>query len=377
MLNLYVVARITNNFLPFESHILITVLIAIGTFIFQSLGLLGEMHLLLKVEQKINSKKLVLFVYRSSFLMFGALSCFLFYTIFIDIIWVFLRLLLSTSSPIYIYFNNYNLLIISTVTFVTVVLGFIVTIKGPVVEKIEILLKNLPKSFDGFTIVQISDLHVGSTIKNDYVTKVVNIANSLKPNIIALTGDFVDGHVEQLKNDVAPLSKLKSTHGNFSVTGNHEYYSGAKEWIEEFTNLGIRNLSNEHALIKNNNEQIILAGVTDYSTINQLSEDASSPSKALKGAPSGLTKILLAHQPSSYLEAYKAGFDLQLSGHTHAGQYFPFTLLIRFFHRYYAGLNQHLGMWIYINRGTGHWGPPLRLAAPAEITLIILKVDKG
>lgn len=373
LLNSYVVIGLTSRFLSLKHPIAFTIIIIIGLIIFQSVGLLEAPHVLLKIEQKLNLNGLVLFLTRASYLMIGVLSCLFFYSLASDIIRIILRLVLSASSSVYIYFDKFCLPVIILITLLTLILGIVVTIVGPVVQKVEIYLENLPASFDKFTIVQISDLHVGSTIKNSYVAKVVNIANALKPNLIALTGDFVDGRVKDLKDDVAPLAQLKSTHGKFFVTGNHEYYSGAEEWINEFSNLGINTLSNEHVLLTNDNEHIILAGVTDYSTINKKSKNASNPNQAIAGAVPGLIKILLAHQPSSYIEAHKAGFDLQLSGHTHAGQYFPFTLLIRFFHRYYKGLNWHEGMWIYINRGTGYWGPPLRIGAPAEITLIVLR----
>jgi predicted MPP superfamily phosphohydrolase len=143
--------------------------------------------------------------------------------------------------------------------------------------------------------------------------------------------------------------------------------------MQEFRRLGARVLVNEHELIVRGGEAIVLAGVSDYSSRGLPAPLGSDPERALAGAPAGLTRILLAHQPASYLAAQAAGFDLQLSGHTHAGQYFPFNLLIRFFQRYYKGLNRYAGMWIYVNRGTGFWGPPLRAGVPAEITLITLR----
>lgn len=373
ILNSYVYLKSIQYFSLSNNYNLITVWIIISLVIFQSLGLIAQSRSLRKITQKLKLNNLALSIFQNSYLMLGVVQCLFFYNLLADIIKIILRISLSTNSYLYIYFTNYNIPVIFAITLITVVLGIITVIKGPFVEKVEILLKNLPVSFNGFTIAQISDLHVGATIKYNYVRKVVSLTNDLKPNLIALTGDFVDGSVDDLKDDVAPLADLKSTHGKFFVTGNHEYYAGVDEWLQKFTSLGMHNLSNEHVLIKNNHEQIILAGVTDYSTIRKRTKDISSPSKALIGAPANLVKILLAHQPASYINAYKAGVDLQLSGHTHSGQFFPFTMLIRFFHRYYRGLNQHENMWIYINRGTGYWGPPLRFGAPAEITLITLR----
>lgn len=372
LLNSYVILRIAKH-LPVYKYKFSFLIIIIGLVAFQNIGFNHKSKCLARVEHFTNSEKLTALVDQASYLLFGIITCLFFYTLVMDILNIALRFSVSQNSHLYIYFDKFYSVTIILVTFITVILGIIEVVKGPNVERVEVFIKSLPDNFNNFKIVQISDLHVGRVIKHGYVLDVVNITNSLNPDIIALTGDFVDGSVEELKDDVTPLSQLKSKHGTFLVTGNHEYYSGAEQWIQEFTNLGIKVLSNEHVLINNKNDRIVLAGVTDYSTARNSSTDASSPSKALAGSPRDLIKILLAHQPASYVEAHKAGYNLQLSGHTHAGQYFPFTLLIRFFHRYYKGLNYHKGMWIYINRGTGYWGPPLRLGAPPEITLIVLK----
>jgi predicted MPP superfamily phosphohydrolase len=372
LLNSYVVFRLT-KYLPMYKHKFSFLIIIIGLVAFQNIGFNHKSKWLAGIEHIANSEKSIALIYQASYLLFGIITCLFLYTLVVDILNVILKISVSQNSHLYIFFDKFHLTIIILSTLITIILGIVEVVKGPNVERIEVFIKGLPNNFNNFNIVQVSDLHVGRIIKHDYVLDVVNITNSLNPDLIALTGDFVDGSVQELKSDVIPLSQLKSRHGTFLVTGNHEYYSGAEQWIQEFTNLGIKVLSNEHVLINNKNDQIVLAGVTDYSTIHNLSPNASSPKKALTGAPRNLVKILLAHQPASHIEAHKAGYNLQLSGHTHAGQYFPFTLLIRFFHRYYRGLNYHEGMWIYINRGTGYWGPPLRLGAPPEITLIVLK----
>jgi predicted MPP superfamily phosphohydrolase len=202
------------------------------------------------------------------------------------------------------------------------------------------------------------------------------MANELQPDLIALTGDFIDGTVEELRDDAAPLAQLSAPQGVWFVTGNHEYYWDAAAWVQEFRRLGIRVLVNQHEVIRKGSDAVILAGITDYSTRHSNRTDASDAKKALEGAPKGLVKILLAHQSASYAAAHAAGFDLQLSGHTHAGQYFPYTLLIGFFQKYYKGLNRHDNMWVYVNTGTGYWGPPLRAGVPAEISLIRLIAAK-
>jgi len=158
----------------------------------------------------------------------------------------------------------------------------------------------------------------------------------------------------------------------YFVTGNHEYYWNAPAWSAEMRRLGARVLDNEHVVLQRGAGHLVLAGVPDYSTRHLPEGQRSDPARALRGAPADAVKILLAHQPASYADAQAAGFDLQLSGHTHGGQYFPFSQLIRFFQRYYKGLNRHGGLWVYVNRGTGYWGPPLRAGVPAEITLLTL-----
>jgi predicted MPP superfamily phosphohydrolase len=190
-----------------------------------------------------------------------------------------------------------------------------------------------------------------------------------------LTGDFADGPVEDFGQELSPIADLKAPHGKYFVTGNHEYYWDLTGWLARFKEMGMRLLSNEHVIIECGGGAIILAGVTDYSTVGMGTDHACNPKRALVGAPSNLTKILLAHQPATYRMAHEADFDLQLSGHTHGGQYFPFSFLIRYFQRYYRGLNRHENMWVYVNSGTGYWGPPLRLGAPSEITLITLRPE--
>jgi predicted MPP superfamily phosphohydrolase len=169
------------------------------------------------------------------------------------------------------------------------------------------------------------------------------------------------------------LQGLKHRHGIYFITGNHEYYSGAEAWIAENRRLGFEPLLNEHRVLKIGDASLVLAGVTDHSDSRFTSVNTSDPMKAMAGAPRDAgAKILLAHQPRSCFKAGEAGFDLQISGHTHAGQTFPGSLIVPFAHPYYKGLNRHGKMWVYVNRGTGYWGPPLRLGVPSEITLLTL-----
>ncbi|SFJ63808.1 hypothetical protein SAMN05192543_10912 [Paraburkholderia megapolitana] len=241
------------------------------------------------------------------------------------------------------------------------------------VVTIDVPIDDLPNALDGFTIVQISDIHVGPTIKGRYVDAIVDAVNRLKPDLIAVTGDVVDGSVEQLTEHTRPLSRLTARHGAYLVTGNHEYYAGADAWIAEFQRLGLRVLMNEHEVIDHNDAQLVIAGVTDYSAGHFDPAHRSDPAGALLGAPSDVRiKVLLAHQPRTADAAADAGFTLQLSGHTHGGQFFPWNFFVRFQQPFTAGLARLNGLWVYTSRGTGYWGPPKRLGAPSEITRLRL-----
>ena len=240
------------------------------------------------------------------------------------------------------------------------------------VVQVDIPVPNLPKELVGFTIVQISDLHVGPTIKRDYVQSVVDRVNELDADLVAITGDVVDGSVSALREHTEPLGSLKSRHGTYWVTGNHEYYSGAAAWIGEFERIGLRGLHNRHVVISHHGAHLVLAGVTDYLAGAFDSAQASDPAAALAGGPHGVPRILLAHQPRSAPAAEAAGFDLQISGHTHGGQFWPWNHFVPLQQPFTAGLHRLGRLLVYTSRGTGYWGPPKRFGAPSEITRLRL-----
>lgn len=243
------------------------------------------------------------------------------------------------------------------------------------VVTIDVPLAGLPAELHGFSIAQISDLHVGPTIKRGYLQAIVDAVNALDPDLVAVTGDMVDGSVPELAEHTAPLGTLRGRYGVYAVTGNHEYYSGAEEWIVEFNRIGLRVLMNEHVLLEHNGAKLALAGVPDYSAHQHHPEHRSDPRAAIANAPDNIAlKVLLAHQPRTVDAAEAAGFDLQLSGHTHGGQFLPWKWFVPMQQPYTAGLHRHGRAWIYISRGTGYWGPPLRFGAPSEITLLRLVV---
>ncbi|MCP4267791.1 MAG: metallophosphoesterase [Candidatus Brocadiaceae bacterium] len=243
----------------------------------------------------------------------------------------------------------------------------------PAVVKVSVPFDNLPPELESLRIVQISDIHAGTTIKQDYIQTVVERVNSLAPDIIALTGDVADGSVRYLREHTSPLANLHARYGTYFVTGNHEYYSGAEAWIEEMDRIGFTVLMNEHRVIDHGTASLLLAGVTDYSAGDHISSHASNPIAALSGAPKCDLKVVLAHQPSSIFDVAQCGFDLQLSGHTHGGQSFPLQFMesLRPPH-YVAGLYKLNNTWIYVNRGTGYWGPPQRISVRSEISMFKL-----
>ncbi|WP_298413222.1 metallophosphoesterase [Janthinobacterium sp.] len=257
------------------------------------------------------------------------------------------------------------------------ILGFINARRVARVRDVDVPIAGLPAALHGFSIVQLSDIHVGATIQRAYVDAIVARANGLQADVIAITGDVVDGTVAQLGSHTAPLGGLRARHGVFLVTGNHEYYSGAAPWVAEFRRLGLRVLMNEHAILEHDGARLALAGVTDFNAAAFDPAQASDPQAAIAGAPADIPRILLAHQPRSAPEAEAAGYDLQLSGHTHGGQFWPWNLFVPLQQPYVAGLHRRGRLWIYVSRGTGYWGPPKRIGAPAEITRLRLVAHSG
>lgn len=253
------------------------------------------------------------------------------------------------------------------------------------VVRVDVPIRDLPSALEGFTIAQLSDIHVGPTIKRGYIQRIVDAVNALGADMVAITGDLVDGTVPELREHIAPLRQLKARHGTFVVTGNHEYYAGAHAWIHELRRLGLRVLLNEHVILQTRNVKgaqtdeevhgsaLLVAGVTDYTAGHFDASHASDPQGALADAPPLVhTRVLLAHQPRSAPAAAEAGYHLQLSGHTHGGQFFPWNLFVPLQQPFTAGLHKLQEMWVYTSRGTGYWGPPKRFGAPSEITLLRL-----
>ncbi len=251
--------------------------------------------------------------------------------------------------------------------------GIVNALREPPVVDVPITLARLPRAFDGFTIVQLTDLHVGATIGADLVTSLVARTNELAPDLIALTGDLVDGTVEQLRDDLAALRELRAPHGVYFVTGNHEYYVGVDEWLAYLASLGIRVLRNERVEIVRGDSAFDLAGIDDYSAASYGPPHGADLGAALVGHDPQRAVVLLAHQPRQVRDAARHGVDLQLSGHTHGGQVWPWHYLAAAQQGgLLAGRYQEGDTQLYVSRGAGYWGPPVRFAAPSELTRVIL-----
>jgi predicted MPP superfamily phosphohydrolase len=238
--------------------------------------------------------------------------------------------------------------------------------------EVPVKLERLPRALSGFRIALLSDLHLGPVLGRRFLQAVVEKTNALKPDLVAITGDVVDMPVNLLGEDVAVLRDLKSRYGTFLATGNHEFIYGVGPWMDFFRSLGIRVLDNRHVPV---GEPVgfDLAGVHDYRAKVFDSDHQPDLEKALAGRDPERELVLLAHQPKQVHEAAEAGVGLQLSGHTHGGQIFPFTFLTWLSQPYICGLHRHTDRTqIYVTRGTGFWGPPMRVLAAPEITCIVL-----
>jgi uncharacterized protein len=280
-------------------------------------------------------------------------------------------------------FGPQGSLIVFALTLVALAAGTWSAVSGPIVREVDIPLRALPRELEGYRIAQISDLHVGPTIGREYVERVVEKVQRLHPHLTALTGDIADGHIDEYREAIAPLAKLvRKDPGSeqvsaFFVPGNHEYYWNGPRWIQEFEALGFKALLNSNVTLEHRGHEILVAGVVDPAARLEHS-DLRPDARAARGRDENekentAVKILLAHHPGIARSAAEVGFDLQLSGHTHAGQFFPWTLVIGRIHEFARGLKECGRMWVYVNPGTGTWGPPIRLGTRAEITLLTLR----
>lgn len=250
-------------------------------------------------------------------------------------------------------------------------IGFLRASKGPGLVDINVPYADLPPELQNFSILQISDLHTGAGIDKQYVDNVIRKALNLNSDIIVLTGDIADGSFQRYHHNLKFLSRLTERFQVFYVTGNHEYLKDSDAWILFFKNMGIKVLMNENTTVIIKDRKILIAGIIDPAAKEVNPKSGPDIGKALQKADKTDFKILLAHQPNIAKEASKH-FDLQLSGHTHAGQFFPWNIFINLTQPFAKGLKKCDQMWVYTNSGTGYWGPPFRLGTTSEITLLRL-----
>ncbi|MET9957549.1 metallophosphoesterase [Streptomyces sp. NPDC006326] len=248
----------------------------------------------------------------------------------------------------------------------TVGLGTYGVLRGPRVKHVRVPLAKLPRAAHGYRIAVVSDIHLGPVLGRDHTTRIVETINRTQPDLIAVVGDLVDGNVHDLGPAAEPLRWLRARHGSYFVTGNHEYFSGAQQWIDEVRELGLTPLENARRALPH----FDLAGVNDV----QGESEGHGPDfrAALGDRDRARTAVLLAHQPVVIHDAVRHGVDLQLSGHTHGGQLWPGNYLAELANPTVAGLERCGDTQLYVSRGAGAWGPPVRIGAPSDITVVEL-----
>ena len=311
-----------------------------------------------------------------SFICMGWLSFLLVLTVTRDVL--LLTTMLPPLATVHTLLDGAGVAWVPVGALIAVGLGALVTLRGPSVRHVDIPVEGLASDLHGLRIAQISDLHVGLTMRRAYVQRVVDMTTELAPDLIALTGDIVDGSISRLSDQVAPLKALASGDRAFFVLGNHDYYSGAAPWTAHFEAMGFRVLRNTHASFERGNARLVIGGVIDFAARMSDPEARPRPDLAADGDASPAFRLLLAHNPKIAPLAEQAGFDLQLSGHTHAGQFFPWTFVSHFVHGpHAAGLSRRGRLWVYVSAGTGTWGPPVRLGSRPELTLLRLVAANG
>ncbi|MCM0677552.1 metallophosphoesterase [Micromonospora phytophila] len=243
----------------------------------------------------------------------------------------------------------------------------------PQLDRVRIPLAKLPRSMDGLRIATVSDIHLGPLRGRAHTERIVAAINRLDADIVTVVGDLVDGSVAELGEAAAPLRNLRSRYGSFFVTGNHEYYSGVEEWVQEVDRLGLRVLQNQRLEIQARGGVLDLAGINDVTAIGTGLAAPADFAAALGGRDPSRPVVLLAHQPIAALQAAKFGVDLQLSGHTHGGQMVPFNYLVKLQQPVVSGLGEVDGTKVYVTNGAGFWGPPVRVGANPQISLVELR----
>jgi uncharacterized protein len=260
---------------------------------------------------------------------------------------------------------------VASITLIVTAYGFF-NARCTKIFDVDIVLDKLRKEKNPFTIVQVSDIHFGKIINQNRLFEIANEVNSLNPDIVVFTGDVVDDDSAVTDELVEPFSQIKAKYGKYFITGNHDYFGNIKDIKEKIAKSGVKILNNEYVII---DSSVVLLGL-DYLYGRKSNKDQRSLNEILSGADRSLPVVLLKHVPDDLDLVADAGIDLQLSGHTHHGQLFPFNFITNWVYKVSSGLGRYKNLQIYVNRGVGFWGPPMRVGVPSEITKITLKANK-
>jgi predicted MPP superfamily phosphohydrolase len=267
--------------------------------------------------------------------------------------------------------------VVALTALVLLVWGYAEAMRVPRVRRVDVTIPRIGAGLDGIRVVLLTDTHYGPIDRARWSRDVVKVVNSLGADIVAHTGDIADGEVAQRREQAAPLGDVRARLARVYVTGNHEYFSGAQRWVEHMASLGWEALHNRHMVVSRDGAALVVAGVDDRTAAGSgVPGHLADHTAALTGAEKSLPVLLLAHQPQMISGAVAHGVDLQISGHTHGGQIWPFHYLVRLDQPVLQGLSRHgERTQLYTSRGTGFWGPPFRVFAPSEITVLTLHAD--
>jgi predicted MPP superfamily phosphohydrolase len=310
------------------------------------------------------------------YVMLGVLSFLAVLALLRDCIWLIIGashnfLAFPYSLPSYAPLMRFSSLAVVVLAVLLSGTAVINALSFPPLKRISLAISNLHPDLEGLRIVQLSDIHLGHLRRKHFLQRIVDTVNRVSPDLTVITGDLTDGSVKSLGGDVRPLADIEAD--CLFVTGNHEYYWTAEDWLDYLEELGLVVLKDSHFRMSHGEASILIVGISDPTTEIFFPQAASGLSVAAPRELQADFSLLLAHRPGTAYKAVRYGFDLQLSGHTHGGQFFPWNYVIHAFQPFAVGLYRYQDMWVYCSRGTGFWGPPMRLGAPAEITEFTLR----
>jgi len=307
----------------------------------------------------------------AAYVGFGLFIFLLFYVAARDVAWLALRLAGLPAAPRRRLWLRRTSLAVIAVSAASLAIGMWQALGEPRVVRVSVPIAGLPPALAGFRIVQLSDIHLGPWKKRRDLARIVAAVNRLDPDVVAITGDLVDGSVRFRGRDAEPLKDLNAP--AFFVIGNHDVYSGAEAWARFVETLGVTVLAGDRRVLSIAGERVLIAGLVDPAMARAAPPRARDPVLLASGDGPAAVRILLAHRNTDAFAAEAAGFDLLLSGHTHGGQFFPATLIIPHLHPFPAGLHRWKRLWVYTSTGVGFWGPPVRFLNPPEIAVIELR----